>query len=55
MFHNKGGEVLEQITQRCGECSVLGDIQGQARGGSEQPDLALGAAVHCRGVGLDDV
>ena len=29
----------------------LGDIQGQGRQGSEQPDLAVGVSVHCRGDG----
>jgi len=29
-----------------------GDIQDQAGQGSEQPDLAVGVPVHCRGVGL---
>ncbi len=31
----------------------IGDIQGQAEHGSEHPDLAVGAPVHCRAVGLD--
>ena len=29
---------------------ILGDIQGQAGPGSEQPDGAVGGPVHCRGV-----
>ena len=35
--------------------AVPGDIQGRARQGSEQPGLAVGVPVHCRGVGLDDI
>jgi len=31
------------------------NIQRQATLGPEQPDLALGVPVHCRGVGLDDL
>ena len=31
---------------------IPGDIQGQAGRGSEQPDLAVGVPVHCRGIGL---
>lgn len=46
----KGGEALEQVTQRGGGCPLLGDIQGQAGEGSEQPDLAADFPVHCRGV-----
>ena len=40
---------------RGGGYPILGDIQGQARPGSEQPDLAVGVPVHCRGVRLDDL
>jgi len=29
-------------------------MQGQAERGSEQPDVAVGVPVHCRGVGLDE-
>jgi len=50
---DKDGEALEQIDQRGGGCSIPGDIQGQAGQGSEQPDLAVGVPVHCRGVGSD--
>jgi len=32
-----------------------GNTQGQAGWGSEQPDLAVGVPVHCRGVGLGDL
>ena len=31
---------------------IPGDIQGQA-GQAEQPDLAVGVPVHCKGVGPD--
>ena len=34
---------------------LLGDIQSQAAWGSEQPGLAVGDPVHCRGVGIDDL
>ena len=33
---------------------MLGDTQGQAGHGSEQPDVAVDVPVHCRGVKLDD-
>ena len=38
---------------RGGGYPTLGDTEGQARPGSEQPDLAIGVPVHCRGVRLD--
>jgi len=38
---------LEDAMQR-DRCSILGDIQGQTRKGSEQRDVALGVPVHCR-------
>jgi len=41
-----------QRAQRGGGYPVPGAIQGQARRGSEQPDLAVGVPVHCRGIGL---
>jgi len=47
------GEALEQDVRKGGGSSVPGDIQGQAEQGSEQPDIAVGVPVHCRGVGLD--
>jgi len=46
---------LEQVAQRSDGCPVSGDMQGQAGQGSEQPDLAVGVPVQCRGVGLDDL
>jgi len=54
-FYDKSGEALEQVAQIGGECPIPGDSQGQAGRGSEQPDLAVGVAVHCRRVGLDDL
>jgi len=47
-------EALEQGGQRCGGCPIPGDIQGHAGPGSEQPHLAVGCSVNCRGVGLGD-
>ena len=41
------------FVQRGGGSPVPGDIQGQAGPGFEQPDLAVGVPVHCRGVGLE--
>ena len=35
-----------------GKNHVPGDIQGHAGPGSDQPDVAAGVPVHCRGVGL---
>jgi len=43
------------FTQKCGGCPVPEDIQGQAGMGSEQPYLAVGIPVQCRGVGLADL
>ena len=34
--------------------TVSENTQGQGGWDSEQPDLAVGVPVHCRGVGLDD-
>ena len=36
-------------------CPIPGDIKGQVGRGSEQPDLAVGVPVYCRGVGLGDL
>ena len=55
LFYNNNGEALEQAAKRGCGCPILGDIQDQAEQGSEQPDLAVGVAVCCRGVGLDDL
>lgn len=51
-FYKKGSEALEQ---RGGGSSVPRDIQGEVGPGPEQPDLAVGAPVQCRGVELDDL
>ena len=48
---NKSGEALEQIAQRGGGCPILGDIQGQAGWGPEQPDLAESVLFHSGAVG----
>ena len=40
---------------RGGGSPDLIDNQGQAGLGYEQPDLSIGASVHCRRVGLDDL
>ena len=34
---------------------ALGDIQSQSGQGTEQPDIAVGIPVSCRGVGLGDL
>jgi len=34
------------VAQRGGGCPLPGDIQGQARPGFEQPDLALDIPIH---------
>ena len=51
-FCCKGDGAVEQVAQRGGGFSILGDTQGQAGWGFEQPDVAIGVPVHCRGVGL---
>ena len=52
-FHDNSSETLAQVAQKGGECSIPGDIKGQAGQGSEQLELAVGAPVHCREVRLD--
>lgn len=52
--HYKNDEALAQVAQRVGHCPILGDIQGQV-GQAEQPDLAVGISVHCKGVLLFDL
>ena len=37
------------------EAPLLGDIQSQTGWGSEQPDVAEGVPVHCRGVVIDNL
>jgi len=54
-FYDKGGEALEQLAQGGDGSPILGDIQGQAGQGSEQPNLAVSVPVHSRGVTLDDL
>jgi len=39
---------VKYIAQRGGRNPVPGDIQGQARWGSEHPDLDVGVLIHCR-------
>jgi len=46
---------LEQVAHRSGGSCVSGDIQGEAGGGSEQPNLAVSVPVHCGGVELNDL
>ena len=52
--HTESGETLEQVS-RDGGSSDPGDIHSHAGWGFEQPDLAVGVPVHCRGFGLDDL
>lgn len=47
-FNNKSGEVLAQVSQRGGGCSVTEDIQGQAGRGFEQTDLTVDGPINCR-------
>ena len=44
-----------RVAQRGGRCLNHRDIPGQAGQGSEQPDLVVSVAVHCREVGLGDL
>lgn len=46
---------LEQAAQTGASILVPRDIKGQAGQVSEQPDLAVGVPLHCRGVGRDDL
>ena len=46
-FWQEGGEAPERLAQRGGGCP-----DSQAGPGSEQPHLAVGVPVPCRGVGL---
>ena len=54
-FTVRGGETLEQVSQRGGTYPVPGNLQGQVGQGSEQPGLFEDVPSHCRGVGLDDL
>ena len=51
----KSVEALEQVAQRGGGCSITGDVQDQTGQSSEQPDLAVGVPVYCRGAGIHDL
>jgi len=55
IFYDVGGETLEQVAQRGGECPIPGNIQGRVGQDSEQLDLLVDVPAHCRGVGLDDL
>ena len=55
MFYSEGGEAVEQVAQRSGGSPILGDNQGHAGWGSQQPDLVVGVPVQCREVGLNDL
>lgn len=46
-------KVLAQVAQRCGSCSIPGNIQDKIGWSSEKPDLVEDAATHFRGFGLD--
>jgi len=52
-FYNKVDEA--RVVRRGSGCPIPGDVQGQSRQGSEQPDLGVGVSVPCRGVRLDDL
>jgi len=52
---NSSSEAMEQVAQRGGGSPAAGDSQGHAGPGFEQPNLAVGAHVHCRGGGLGDL
>lgn len=55
IFCSQDGETLEQAAQKCGECLVSGNIQGQAGQGSEQPEVVEDIPVHCSEVRLSDL
>jgi len=55
VVYDTGCEVLDQVAKRGGGCPVLGDTQGQAGQGFEQPNLDACAPVHWKGVVLDDL
>lgn len=54
IFQNESVEMLEQVAQRGGGCSIPGSIQIQAWAGSEHPDLVEDVHIYFRRVGLDD-
>jgi len=49
------GETVEWISQRGSGGPIPGNIQGQVRGSSEQPDPVEDVPAHCRGGGLDNL
>jgi len=51
IFYNKGGETLEQVSQRSCGCLIPGSVQRQVEQGFEQPGLVEGVPAHGRGVG----
>ena len=46
---------MHWVAQRGGRCPILGNIQGQAGWGSEQPDLVVDVPASGRGDGLGDL
>lgn len=53
MLHDTS-ETLAQVAYRGGRCSIPGNIQCQARQGSNQPVLLEDVPAYCKEVGLDD-
>lgn len=49
-FCNDGGEILDQVAQRCGGCPMLGNVQDQAVWCAEQPGLVADIPSHSREV-----
>jgi len=49
------GKHCNRLPREVGDAPSFGDIQGQAGRGSEQPDIAAGVPVHCRGRELGDL
>lgn len=47
--------MLEQVSQRGGQCPILGNIQSQAGWDSEQPDLVEDVLCPCRGLEVADI
>jgi len=48
-FYAEGGETLAQVAQKGGGFPIPGNVQGQVRQGSEQPDPVEDVPAHCRG------
>lgn len=55
LFYSDSGKRLEEVYQRDDTCSIPGNIQGQDRWCSEQPDPVEDAPSHCRGFRLDSL